>query len=246
MKPVASLVRLLDADPDLAVGLDEHQLAAARDQLLATLIRLPRGPIDADASGMTHAPALLLDGIAAWSVVVEDRSTIALLGRGDLVPSSQTVDLPSYLSLGWHVEVLEEAHVAVVDDRVLRVAAQFPCVLNRLLGRTAQQRTDLAVRLAIGQMPSLDRRLMALFWYIADRWGIVTRDGVVLPNRLSHSILAGMASARRPSVTAAITRLVRQGKLCRLATGGWVLLGEPTRGSDVQSSAAVQPSITAR
>jgi len=44
-------------------------------------------------------------------------------------------------------------------------------------------------------------RLHMLFWHLTDRWGRVRRDGVGVPLRLTHSVLADVVAARRPTVT---------------------------------------------
>ena len=44
-----------------------------------------------------------------------------------------------------------------------------------------------------------------LLWHLAERWGRVGRDGVILSKRLTHSVLADLASrARTASVEAKI------------------------------------------
>jgi CRP/FNR family cyclic AMP-dependent transcriptional regulator len=57
---------------------------------------------------------------------------------------------------------------------------------------------------------------------LADRWGYVAPDGIHLDLRLTHSTLARLACAQRPSVSTAIGRLGRSGVLRRDA-GGFVL-----------------------
>jgi CRP-like cAMP-binding protein len=69
-------------------------------------------------------------------------------------------------------------------------------------------------------------RLLMLLWHLADRWGRVRTEGVVLPLHLTHSVLADLVAARRPTVTSSLTQLARQG-LVEPQTLGWLLLGEP-------------------
>ncbi len=49
-----------------------------------------------------------------------------------------------------------------------------------------------------------------LLWHLADRWGRVRSEGVVLPLRLTHSVLADLVAARRPTVTTSLSELARQ------------------------------------
>ena len=69
-------------------------------------------------------------------------------------------------------------------------------------------------------------RLLMLFWHLADRWGRVGVEGVILPLSLTHSVLADLVAARRPTVTSALSELARDG-LMRPYGEGWLLSGEP-------------------
>jgi hypothetical protein len=49
----------------------------------------------------------------------------------------------------------------------------------------------------------------------------------VLPVHLTHTLLASLISARRPTVTRALSALTDQGRMSRRADGVLVLHGEP-------------------
>jgi DNA-binding GntR family transcriptional regulator len=66
-----------------------------------------------------------------------------------------------------------------------------------------------------------------LLWYLADRWGRVTPDGVIVPLRLTHETLARLVGAQRPSVTTAIRQLEEEGHLRRTPDRLWLLCGDP-------------------
>ena len=53
----------------------------------------------------------------------------------------------------------------------------------------------------------------------------VRSDGTVLRLRLTHTVLADLVAARRPTVTTALSELARQG-LVRTDGETWVLPGE--------------------
>jgi CRP/FNR family cyclic AMP-dependent transcriptional regulator len=84
----------------------------------------------------------------------------------------------------------------------------------------------LAVNMAIVHQARVDTRLHMLFWHLAGRWGRVRADGVAIPLRLTHTTLAELVAARRPTVTSALTDLARRGVL-RPIDHGWLLSGEP-------------------
>jgi CRP-like cAMP-binding protein len=80
--------------------------------------------------------------------------------------------------------------------------------------------------MAIVHQARVDVRLHMLLWHLAGRWGKVRSEGTVLRMRLTHSVLADLVAARRPTVTSAISELVRAG-LVRSSGDEWVLIGEP-------------------
>jgi CRP-like cAMP-binding protein len=66
-----------------------------------------------------------------------------------------------------------------------------------------------------------------LFWHLADRWGRVTPQGIVVPLRLTHGTIARLICMRRPTVSATLMRLVRAGELARNRDATWILTGAP-------------------
>jgi CRP/FNR family cyclic AMP-dependent transcriptional regulator len=70
----------------------------------------------------------------------------------------------------------------------------------------------------------VDRRLLTLFWHLAERWGRVGTDGVVVPLALTHRMLGLLVGARRPTVSSALRE---RDELVRGLDGSWLLRGEP-------------------
>src|SRR5688500_17160861 len=95
------------------------------------------------------------------------------------------------------------------------------------MDRVADRTERLAVTQAVCQLNGVDRRLLSLFWHLAERWGRVSASGVVLPLPLPHRVLASLVGARRPTVSVALTRLASAGAVERRAAGTWLLDGEP-------------------
>jgi hypothetical protein len=52
-------------------------------------------------------------------------------------------------------------------------------------------------------------------------------EGVTVPLRVTHQILAGVVGAQRPSVTTALGNLRRAGLVERRPDGSWLLHGGP-------------------
>ena len=89
----------------------------------------------------------------------------------------------------------------------------------------------LATTHAISHLNSVERRVCALLWHLAERWGRVTRDGIVVPLTLSHRLLGELVGARRPTVSTALAALERQGKVRRREDATWLLPRRPARGA---------------
>ena len=89
---------------------------------------------------------------------------------------------------------------------------------------------------AIAHVTRVDDRLLALLWCLAERWGRVVPDGVLISLRLSHRTLAGMVGARLPSVTTALGQLMARGDLERRPDGEWLLRGAAPEPGDTSAS----------
>ena len=98
-----------------------------------------------------------------------------------------------------------------------------------LFNRGTRRAHALAVSLAIAYHQRVDDRLMLTLWHLAERWGRVRSEGIVVPLPLSHQRLADLIGAHRPSVTTALGKLAREGSLSRRENGDWVLHGLPPR-----------------
>ena len=122
--------------------------------------------------------------------------------------------------------VIEQSLLALLDLRFAGRAAPYPEVTGALVGRAMQRSRTLVVNMAIAHYPRIDRRLLMLMWHLADRWGRVTPEGIRIPLRLTHQLLADLVASRRPSVTSALQQLGREGRISRI-DDAWILHGEP-------------------
>jgi CRP/FNR family transcriptional regulator, cyclic AMP receptor protein len=106
----------------------------------------------------------------------------------------------------------------------------FPEIVSRLMGRAMARSRRLVGLLVTAQLTSVDLRLHVTLWHLADRFGRVRPDGVLVPVHLTHEMLGQMVGARRPSVTAALGRLAEDGLVEQDVHGGWLLKGSPPVG----------------
>jgi CRP-like cAMP-binding protein len=103
----------------------------------------------------------------------------------------------------------------------------WPQLGLELFNRGTRRAHHLAVALAISHHQRVDDRLLLSLWHLAERWGRVHPDGIVLPLPLGHQRLADLVGASRPTVTTALGELTAAGSIGRRDGGEWVLLGAP-------------------
>jgi len=236
-----SAVALLDAEPDLGRLLSPDRFRDARRALVARRGRLRAGPWDGTHPGLTSPEdigLMILDGLIARDVAMADNVSSHLLGPGDLIVPRRGGDPGQLLRAEPRWAVLAPAEVAVLDRRVGVALCRFPEVNAMVLDRLAEQMDRMAIGQAVGQLNGVDRRLLALFWQLAERWGRVAPQGVLLPLALTHGVLAALVGARRPTVSTALGKLAREGQLRRQDDGAWLLTGEPV-GQPVGEAARV-------
>jgi len=158
---------------------------------------------------------------------VGDHPCAELIGPGDYLRHHDAVDDEELLPRTIEWTVLAPTRVAQLGPGFAAAAGPWPEVLMTLIDRAARRADRLAVLQAITHLTRVDDRLLALFWYLAERWGRVGPDGVALALRLPHRTLAGMVGARRPSVTTALGHLMARGEIERRPDGAWILRGSP-------------------
>jgi hypothetical protein len=223
---------LLDLDPGLGAHLDERRRDAARAELTVRQLRLARGSWnggDLRPAGPDHLGLLLIDGAIAREVVIGDTISTELLGAGDLIRPWRVKDEPQLLGRQIRWQVLAGTHAAVLDHSFGDAVLRYPEVTATLLDRLADRAERLATMKAIAQVTSVERRLLALFWHLAERWSRPVADGVVVvPLTLSHRLLGELVGARRPTVSSAAAKLERDGRLTRRSDGTWLIADEPT------------------
>jgi CRP-like cAMP-binding protein len=216
---------LLDLDEALLPRAD----AAARQCLSVPVMRLRRGrwtvPDPLRERREHWLGLLVVEGLLIRTVRVSQLECCELLGPGDVIRPWDGDDEVATLSSDVSWRVVEDARMALLDDTFTRMACRWPAVLSELMERGLRRSRSLAVLLAIGQARRADVRVLALFWHLADRWGRVTPDGVLVELDLTHSLLSRLTSLRRPTVSVTLRQLGETGELVRLSRSSWLLRG---------------------
>jgi CRP/FNR family transcriptional regulator, cyclic AMP receptor protein len=202
--------------PELADQLTPDQAHVA-GQIQARVIAVRRGAWDgyADACALDGFGYLVLSGTLLRVTRAKHREGAELLGLGDVVQPHQE---PEVL---WRA--VEETTLVPLDHRLMIDSARMPLIAGGLLSAASTRANTVARQLVISQWSSVDERIIAVLEMLSERWGVVTRDGVVLPDWLTHSIIAPLVGARRPSVTTALKRLDGTGAVTRRPDGRWLL-----------------------
>jgi CRP/FNR family transcriptional regulator, cyclic AMP receptor protein len=216
-------------DPDLAGALDGRRLRTAQRDLIAATMIAYEGPWEPELDGEAVRGGiglLLLEGLVVRRVGRTGRFGAELLGPGDLMRPWQHDGEDATLPFDTSFRVIEQTRLALLDLRFAARAAPYPEVTGALVGRAMQRSRILVVNMAIAHHPRVDRRLLMLMWHLADRWGRVTPEGIRIPLRLTHQLLADLVASRRPSVTTGLQQLTREGHLSRMGDA-WMLHGEP-------------------
>src|SRR3954470_7889341 len=221
-----TVVRVSELDPELFEAVSDRAAAAAASAAETEWLDVGSwdpGPLDKRG----HYGLLVLEGAFVRRVELGPRDAVELLGPGDVGRPWVSFGGDSSISLagGWTVH--QRARIAHLDRRFATRVAQWPEVAAAVMDRIMRRQRFVTMHLALTQMPKLQTRLRVLFWYLADRWGRVTSDGVVLSLPLTHELVAGLVGARRPGVTSALGELQRSGDFGRRDDGRWILHGEP-------------------
>jgi CRP/FNR family transcriptional regulator, cyclic AMP receptor protein len=224
------VISIVDADPDLAELLGDDDLERARHEALTRVQRLDTGEWDVAGAlepDVHHRGFLIAEGLMSREVDVLGRRAVELIGPGDVMRPWTWDEEGSHVhaEIGWLV--LEPTKLAVLDHALVARIVPWPQLGVELFNRGTRRAHHLAVALAIAHHNRVEERLLLTLWHLAERWGRVGRDGIVVPLPLGHQRLADIVGAHRPSVTKALGALSDDGKVSRREDGDWVLHGEP-------------------
>jgi CRP-like cAMP-binding protein len=222
---LAPLVNLLDEDPDLGTGLGDADRAVARAAAVAAVEHLPLGRWSPIHDG-EHYGALVLDGLLLREMTVAGRPSAELLGAGDvLLPLGE--DAVTFVARAVSWRALAPVRLAWLGSAVLAATVRWP-TMALTLGRRSERRVARVLAMqSIAHRSRMEDRLLGVLWLLAERWGRVSGDGLLLPLPLTHRELAQLVGAQRPSVTSGLGALQDAGLVERLDDAGWRLCGTP-------------------
>jgi hypothetical protein len=232
-------VSLVEADPDLLKGLDPRTADEIRRVANASVVEFEAGPWRGQPLPTPTYGFFILDGVLSRGVVIQGRRSAELLGPGDILRPSASDEVDSSVEFEVAWDLLEPTRVALLDHEFAAAVSAWPDFVATVMDRIMRRAHALAFHLAVSHLKLVEMRLLVILWYYADRWGRVTPDGVLLPLRMTHSLLARIVGARRPSVSTALGRLQDRGLVERTHNGQWLLLGPPPRELEELSEDAI-------
>jgi CRP/FNR family transcriptional regulator, cyclic AMP receptor protein len=216
-------VALLEADPDLGEGLDPVEFERARHALRAPVEAVSRGRW----SPSPHRRALgllVVSGLVIRELRLGCSTRFAeLLGPGDVLRPWQEESGGGLVPWQGSWRVLEQAEIATLGRGIARLTAHWPEVAENLTARALDRARRQSITASIPNLVRIQDRLVILFLQLAERWGQVTPDGIVVRLPLTHKMIAALAGARRPTVTTSLTALAARGLLTRREGDEWVL-----------------------
>ncbi|WP_249009283.1 helix-turn-helix domain-containing protein [Conexibacter sp. DBS9H8] len=220
-------VRLLVEDPDLAERVPLGQRDAAIAACQVPLLTVPPGVWQAPRSSAPGDLGLLvLDGICLRAFELDQRRGVVLLGPGDLIKPWSTTPDGSENARATQWRCLTPLRLAVLDGRFVTQIGDYPELAGELIERVLERNRELVMHLAIAAQTRVDTRLHLMLWQMAAKWGRMRPDGLLLPLRLTHTVLSELVASRRPTITTALAELSQRGLVQRVEQG-WLLRGDP-------------------
>src|SRR6185312_9500816 len=190
------------------------RLLSGRDEELGDVMR-QRAPGALDF--------LIVEGVVLKQTVLDGRAALELLGPGDVLAphlsAARKLDsraVSRYLAHG-------SVSLAALEGGFRKAARVWPGIADFLLDRLRRETDRASMHVAMLHQPRVEDRLIVLFSDLAERFGCVAQDGVLIDLPMTHEVIGGLVASRRPTVSLALNQLASGGLLKRLADNRWLL-----------------------
>lgn len=208
---------------ELAPALSLHR-DQIRQRLRARTITLAPGWFDMRA--LVPEPhgwvgLLVLEGLIQGQLDAGKARVGWLLGEDDLLRPWELDDYALTRQTSW--QALTQTMIALLDADFERRVAVLPGVMRALLTRAQRTSHWLIAKSLIISSPVIEERVLLLFALLGERWGKVSTTGVRLELPLTHSSIARLVGARRPTITMTLKSLHERGACTRDERGCWLL-----------------------
>jgi CRP/FNR family transcriptional regulator, cyclic AMP receptor protein len=240
--------RLLEVDRGLGRLLGDEQRSAATAEIVVRLASLPVGRWDTaslEGTAPDHLGLLIVEGMLARELKLVGHPAVELLGPGDVLRPWLLESGDALLAFESTWTAIVPGRLALLDREATSQLGRWPQITAMIADRLVNRARRLAATQAIGRIVGVERRLLCLLWHLADHWGRVTPDGVLIPLPITHSLLGELIGARRPTVSAAVRDLAERGQLQRRPDRTWLLTGRPEDATAFQPTGRRRPTAAA-
>jgi CRP-like cAMP-binding protein len=214
---------VLELDPELAAGIAPAQRSRAVEASCAPIRVFSLGAWSFEPPpDLTSLGALILKGMLVLRIEFAGGRHLEVLGEGDVL-NPWLLGTEAMLEEQTTVQVVQSGCVALLDSSFVMQMTPWPEVSAALMRRLVVRVRRLILQTSILSSSRVDERLELMLWLLADQFGHMTRDGLLVRLPFTHRQLAEMVAAQRPTVTLAVNRLIGQGRLRRPGANQWLL-----------------------
>jgi CRP/FNR family transcriptional regulator, cyclic AMP receptor protein len=205
-----SEVFVLEADPDLGADIPPDVRPEAVKESRAPLSVFPLGEWQFDPPpDPTALGALILEGMLVLRIGFGGSTHLEVLGEEDIL-NPWHLEIAGALEQQASVHVVQSGFMALLDrDFALRMA-RWPEVFAALMRRLVRRARRMIIQTSILSRPRADERFELMLWQLADRFGNVTPEGLLVRLPFTHDQLGEMVGAKRSTVTLAVSQLVAE------------------------------------
>lgn len=169
---------------------------------------------------------VIAEGVVLKETTLARRSALELLGPEDvLAPPLTAVRQLESRAISRYV-AHGRVSLAAIQGHFRQAVRRWPQIADFLHDRLGQQTHRASMHLAMLHLPRIEDRIVALFADLAERFGHMTSEGVMVDLALTHDLIGGLVGSRRPSVTLALQKLASDGLLERRDGDRWKI--DPT------------------
>jgi CRP/FNR family transcriptional regulator, cyclic AMP receptor protein len=218
-----SRVALLQVDAGLRAAVPEPERPLAERALLVPCHELGPGrwPTESLSADGGTVGALIVRGLGTREITIAGRRSAELLGPGDVFHPWSSANPVVPVTSRW--ASCSGVLIALLDGRFVGAARRWPQLFAVVHERLAEQLERATLRAAIMALPRVEQRILGMFWHLAERWGTVRSDGVVVELAITHQLIGQLIGAQRPTVSLALQALAGEGLLQRTSHGTWML-----------------------
>ena len=139
---------------------------------------------------------------------------LSVLGEGEFFGDMSLLDGQPRSA---NVVTLEDSEVLIIRRQdFLQALERYPSVAVRMMVTLASRLRRADRQIASLALLGITDRICSVLLTLAESQGVKTAEGLVIPNRPTHQVLASMAGTARETVTRVLRRLSREGYIaCR-------------------------------